>query len=66
MKITYVKRNKLTSLQEHNLGYPVEYHCKINDVPKIDLIVIACPATPETFHLINKSVIELIKPHLEL
>lgn len=61
MKITYVKRNKLTSLQEHNLGYPVEYHCKINDVPKIDLIVIACPATPETFHLINKSVIELIK-----
>lgn len=62
MKINYIKRNKLTSLQEHNLGYPVEYYSKIIDIPqKIDLIIIACPATPETYHLINKTVIQLIK-----
>ncbi|EMG46968.1 hypothetical protein SBY92_002138 [Candida maltosa Xu316] len=61
MKINYVKRSKLLPHQELGLGFPVTYHEKITDVKNVDLIVIACPATPETHHLINASVINGIE-----
>jgi len=60
MKINYVKRSKLLPHQELSLGYPVTYHEKVTDVKNLDLIVIACPATPETHHLINSNVINSI------
>ncbi|EGW35698.1 uncharacterized protein SPAPADRAFT_48666 [Spathaspora passalidarum NRRL Y-27907] len=58
MNVTYIKRNKLSSEQENKLGYKVTYKAKIEDATDADLVVIACPATPETFHLINKDVID--------
>ena len=58
MKVNYIKRNKLLPHQELALDYPVTYHQKLTDVKNIDLIVIACPATPETHHLINSTVID--------
>lgn len=57
MNVTYIKRNKLSLEQESQLGYPVSYATEIQQVPQIDLIVIACPATPETNHMINANVI---------
>ncbi|KAI5964936.1 hypothetical protein CANMA_003446 [Candida margitis] len=63
MNITYVKRSKLSNEQEDKLGYEATYASTILDVAKhgeVDLIVIACPATPETHHLINEEVIKSI------
>ncbi|CAK7909034.1 putative 2-hydroxyacid dehydrogenase YPL113C [[Candida] anglica] len=60
MNIHYVKRTKLTDAEEKKLGYPVTYHSSIEAEGALncDLVVIACPATPETKHLINKKVID--------
>ncbi|RLV91288.1 putative 2-hydroxyacid dehydrogenase [Spathaspora sp. JA1] len=58
MNITYIKRTKLSLEEENELNYPVTYHAKIEDATDADLIVIACPGTPETFHLINEGVIK--------
>lgn len=60
MNITYVKRSKLNKEQEDALGYEAAYFSTILDAAKkgdVDLIVIACPATPETHHLIDETVI---------
>ncbi|KAG7661750.1 uncharacterized protein J8A68_004698 [[Candida] subhashii] len=61
MNVTYIKRNKLSSEEESKLGYEVTYAHKIEEVPQIDLIVIACPATPETNHLINANIINSLR-----
>ena len=58
MKIQYVKRSPLSKDEESRLGYAVEYKKTVDDVTNTDLLVIACPATDETFHLINKDVID--------
>ncbi|KAK6459327.1 alpha-ketoisocaproate reductase [Scheffersomyces xylosifermentans] len=59
MNIHYVKRNRLSAEEESKLGYNATYHANILDTKAFaDLIVIACPATPETEHLINGKVIE--------
>ncbi|CUM63789.1 uncharacterized protein PRCAT00001373001 [Priceomyces carsonii] len=59
MNIHYVKRSKLSEKEENKLGYEIVYHKSIIDAKKIaDLIVIACPGTPETKHLINRSLID--------
>ncbi|CAH2351040.1 putative 2-hydroxyacid dehydrogenase [[Candida] railenensis] len=61
MHVHYTKRSKLSDEQESNLGYKVTYHSSILEAKDIvDLVVIACPATPETKHLINKDVIDAI------
>ncbi|KAI5958603.1 hypothetical protein KGF57_002448 [Candida theae] len=63
MNIAYVKRAQLTTKQENDLGYKAKYAPTILDAAKqgqVDLVVIACPATPETHHLINEDVIDSI------
>ncbi|ODV78522.1 NAD(P)-binding protein [Suhomyces tanzawaensis NRRL Y-17324] len=61
MDVHYVKRTPLTPAQEAALGYKAHYHASVLDAKDhADLVVIACPATPETRHLINKEVIDAI------
>ncbi|RCK55831.1 hypothetical protein Cantr_05886 [Candida viswanathii] len=63
MRVSYVKRTRLAPHAELELGYPVTYHARVTDVKEVDLVVIACPATPETHHLIDAKVIDaLSKP----
>lgn len=60
MNIHYVKRKKLLEQESAGLGYPVTYHPTVNDATLVaDLVVIACPGTPETFHLIDRETILL-------
>lgn len=59
MKVHYVKRSRLGDIEERALGFPVQYHRTLNDtVLFADLVVIACPATPETHHLVNKRILD--------
>lgn len=59
MHIHYVKRSKLLDAEEADFDFPVTYHATVSDAAAVaDLVVIACPGTPETFHLINKDTIE--------
>ncbi|KAI5963344.1 uncharacterized protein KGF55_003136 [Candida pseudojiufengensis] len=62
MNVHYVKRNKLTDSEEKNLGYNVTYHPTIEDTKEFaDLIVIACPGSPSTKHIINSRIIDNMK-----
>ncbi|WPK26072.1 hypothetical protein PUMCH_003417 [Australozyma saopauloensis] len=59
MHIHYVKRSKLSETEEKELGYPVQYHATLEDAAEVaDLVVIACPASPETYRLLNKSAFD--------
>lgn len=59
MHIHYVKRTKLTEAEENKLGFPVKYHASIEDSAKIaDLVVIACPANPATYRLLNRATFD--------
>lgn len=61
MNIHYIKRSKLSAEEEAKLPYKVTYHKDILEAKDIaDLVVISCPATPETKHLINANVIDSI------
>lgn len=64
MNIHYVKRSPLSKEQEASLGFPVHYHKTLVDAREVaDLVVIACPGTPETFHMVNSEVIDaMAKP----
>lgn len=58
MHIHYIKRTKLSAEDEAKLSYKAEYHKSVDDVKTFaDLVVVACPGTPETKHLINAKVI---------
>lgn len=55
MHIHYVKRTKLSDSETQLIGFPVQYHASIDDAAEVaDLVVIACPSTPETYRLLNK------------
>ncbi|CAG85158.1 DEHA2B04642p [Debaryomyces hansenii CBS767] len=59
MNIHYTKRSKLSQEEEAQVPYPVTYHKTLTDTRDIaDLIVVACPGTPETKHMINKESID--------
>lgn len=59
MHIHYVKRSRLSEDEEAKLGYEATYHASVEDTFAVaDLVVIACPGTPETFHLLNKQVFD--------
>lgn len=59
MNIHYVKRNRLSESHEKSLGYKVTYHSSLEETTKFaDLIIIACPGSPTTRHLINKNLID--------
>lgn len=58
MNIHYTKRSQLSQTEEEKVSYPVTYHKKLVDTKDIaDLVVVACPGTPETKHMINKETI---------
>lgn len=58
MHIHYVKRNPLAEAEVADLPFAVTYHHSIADASDVaDLVVIACPGTPETHHLINADII---------
>lgn len=58
MHIHYVKRTPLLAAEEADLGFPVTYHQSVADAASVaDLVVIACPGTAETYHLINGDII---------
>lgn len=62
MRIHYVKRTPLSLAEEQELGYPVTYHKSVTDTRLFaDLVVISCPATPQTFHLLNKDVFDVFE-----
>ena len=64
MNIHYVKRRQLP---ENAVSYPASYHSNVLDTKEFaDLIVIACPGTPETTHLINADVFNAMKKPLRL
>ncbi|CAK9435465.1 uncharacterized protein LODBEIA_P01920 [Lodderomyces beijingensis] len=59
MKVHYVKRSKLLDSEEAKLGYKVEYHASLEQTASFaDLVVIACPGTPSTQHMINEKLID--------
>ncbi|OBA23143.1 NAD(P)-binding protein [Metschnikowia bicuspidata var. bicuspidata NRRL YB-4993] len=58
MNIHYVKRRQLSGAEERSLGFVATYHRSIGATCLFaDLVVIACPATPETHHLLNSAVL---------
>lgn len=58
MHIHYVKRNELSLEHQAKLSYKATYHKSVADVTSFaDLVVVACPGTAETYHLINETVI---------
>ncbi|CAK9439911.1 uncharacterized protein LODBEIA_P40110 [Lodderomyces beijingensis] len=63
MDIVCIKRTPLTQQDHDHLGYRATYAPHITQTGPVDLIVIACPETPETHHLINSHVIDaMAKP----
>lgn len=64
MQVHYVKRLPLSAAEEQALGYPATYHATLADTTGFaDLVVVACPATPETEHLVDAALIErMAKP----
>lgn len=59
MNIHYVKRTPLSVEELVNLGYQATYHETLLEAKAVaDLIVVACPGTPQTKHLINKDIID--------
>ncbi|CUM49072.1 uncharacterized protein AC631_03074 [Debaryomyces fabryi] len=64
MNIHYTKRSQLSQKEEDQVPYPVTYHKTLMDTKDIaDLVVVACPGTPETKHMINKeSISAFAKP----
>ncbi|KAI5969990.1 SLA1 [Candida margitis] len=58
MIIHYVKRNKLSEKEERKLGFPITFHQSLSDTTSFaDLVVIACPGTPSTQHMVNSDMI---------
>lgn len=60
MHIHYVKRTPLGDKEALELGYAAEYHASLaSTVSFADLVVIACPATPETIHMVDAPLLAL-------
>ena len=67
MNIHYIKRNKLTQEEEASLGYKVLFHSCLETTKSIaDLIVIACPGTPLTKHMIDKVMINKMEKQFRI
>lgn len=62
MVIHYVKRTPLSASEQSEFPYALQYHSSLKEAGKVaDLVVIACPGTPETHHMVDKDVIESFK-----
>ncbi|KAF3479405.1 D-mandelate dehydrogenase [Arthroderma uncinatum] len=61
MKIHYFGRSKKTSAVESKLGGAV-YHSELKGLLEVtDCLLLACPHTPETHHLLNSETFKLMK-----
>lgn len=59
MEISYVKRTPLAKNVEAKLPFKAQYYPTVRDTSIFaDLVVIACPASPETYHMIDQSFFE--------
>lgn len=59
MNIHYVKRTRCSVEQEQKLGFKTTYHANIQLTCGLaDLVVVSCPLTSETRHLINADLIQ--------
>ncbi|GMF56097.1 unnamed protein product [[Candida] boidinii] len=64
MNIYYVKRTKLTELEESELGYKATMAKSLEAVaPIADIIILAVPGGPETNGMINKHIIDKLPSH---
>lgn len=62
MKINYHNRKKLPRSVEKKFN--ANYHSKLNNMLEVcDIISIHCPYTPETFHLLSKKRLKMLKKH---
>ena len=62
MKINYHNRKKLPRSEEKKFN--ANYHSKLNSMLEVcDIISIHCPYTPETFHLLSKKRLKMLKKH---
>lgn len=62
MNIHYVKRSPLSPQEVKEIPFKVTYHKTLLDTKEIaDLVVLACPGTPETRHMVNKELIDAFK-----
>ncbi|KAK6461735.1 hydroxyisocaproate dehydrogenase [Scheffersomyces coipomensis] len=61
MNIHYIKRSKLSPFEELELNYKTTYHANLDEVKDIvDLLIIACPGSAQTKHMVNGSLINSI------
>lgn len=67
MIIHYVKRNKLSDEEEKQLGFPIIFHKHLSETTSLaDLVVIACPGTPATRHMVNDELINNMKKQFRI
>lgn len=67
MNIHYVKRRPLSAEEEKSVGIKMTYHQSLADTADFaDLIVIACPGTPATKHMINEDLINKMKKQVRI
>lgn len=58
MNVHYIKRTPLTAEEEASLGYKATFQKSLKDVTAFaDLVVLAAPGTPETYHMLNEDII---------
>lgn len=62
MKINYHNRKRLPRSEEKKFN--ANYYNKLNSMLEVcDIISIHCPYTPETFHLLSKKRLKMLKKH---
>nr|BAK09193.1 phenylpyruvate reductase [Wickerhamia fluorescens] len=67
MNIHYVKRTQCSPEVEQELSFPVTYHKSIEEAGRIaDLLVICCPGTPSTKHLINSDTLDKMEKQIRI
>lgn len=61
MNVHYTKRTPLSEKEVSALNYPVTFHENLESLlPKADLLVLACPLTSDTHHMINSNSLKLL------
>lgn len=61
MKVQYTKPTPLSAKEVSQLTYPVTYFESVQDMlPSTDLLVLACPLTKSTRHLLNSATLALL------
>ncbi|OAX77749.1 hypothetical protein ACJ72_07947 [Emergomyces africanus] len=62
MKIHYFSRTRKAADVEESLGGGVVYHSTLKEMLEVaDCVVLACPHTPETHHILNRETFNVMK-----